>query len=433
MADQTEEIIYWIVLAICIPGIIGNAMSFTVIWKHRKWFPSSLLILALTAADLGVVLMGMFVSVYVAGGFQCTTPDVFTTCDIAGNVMHVVYFYVYYCSIYSTVLLSVDKYLIITKPLMVMKNNYKVFRRVCLGVMYVYVACLMIHHILGNFSRYPQCDYPYLSPNVNDVMNTVSDAVNYTLVSPVEPLPGCNNTESFRVLSNGTIYTTNPEELIQPVIKYYWEGGKYIPKPPGPPLPGYFQLCSGAPCYKYFGSVTPEGVDFCTDICPVQQLQLDPEFEAIYISLEFIFRFIIPTPILIYCNVKLVTVVRRAHAQREQLTGTRLNPRILNVVKIVVVIIGVFILSHLAALILFSMAAARPPNFRLFISISLLFAVANSSANILIYCYFLPAFRRFWKRLFTCGGAEPSESEMATDKERSSTAPATSISQLSQT
>ncbi len=402
--DFYVEVTYWIAAAICIPGIIGNGMSLIVVVKHRGWFPSSLMIQALTAADLGVVIIGIFVAIYTAGGFKCTTDDVYTTCDITGNIFHVVYFLVYYCSIYSTVLLSVDKYLVITQPMFVMRVNYKFIRRLTLGLMYIFVCCLLIHHILGNFSRYPQCDYPSLSQEVHEAMINISRSANFSILI-ADPSVSCNSTDFFQVLANGSIYlSSNNSELVQPLLDYYSSGHQG--------LPGYKELCVGSPCYMYFGDVTEDSVDFCTDICHVQQLQLDPNFTAIYQALEFVFRFAVPSTILIYCNVKLVHAVKQAQSRRaDMVTQSNVTSLSLNLIKIVVVIVGVFMINHLAALILFIMAAPGPDNFRLLIAASLVFAVINSSANVLIYCFFLPKFRHFWKMIWSCTKvpAEPPE------------------------
>ena len=101
-------------LVVCVLGILGNVSSLVVLIRHLKEIAGSRLLLALAVADLGVVLsIASRTLSYVSYGNSALT-----------RVLDWWFLYCYYCSIYLTVLLSVDRYLHTAKPFLLLRINY---------------------------------------------------------------------------------------------------------------------------------------------------------------------------------------------------------------------------------------------------------------------------------------------------------------------
>ncbi len=101
-------------LVVCVLGILGNLSSLIVLIRHLKEIAGSRLLLALAVADLGVVLsIASRTLSYVSYGNSALT-----------RVLDWWFLYCYYCSIYLTVLLSVDRYLHTAKPFLLLRINY---------------------------------------------------------------------------------------------------------------------------------------------------------------------------------------------------------------------------------------------------------------------------------------------------------------------
>ncbi len=131
-------------LTICVLGILGNVSSVAVLVRHLSEIPGSRLVLALGIADLGVVTaVAARILAYVVNGYS-----VFT------RILEWWFLYCYYCSIYLTILLSVDRYMQSAKSMLLLKINYKkILKRVTLAVFGVMLIDTL-PHLLGNFIKY---------------------------------------------------------------------------------------------------------------------------------------------------------------------------------------------------------------------------------------------------------------------------------------
>ncbi len=131
-------------IAVCVLGILGNVSSLTVLGRHLNEIPGSRLLLALGIADLGVVTaVTARILAFVAYGYSQLT-----------RVLEWWFLYCYYCSVYLTILLSVDRYMQSAKSMLLLRINYK--RIVKIAILSILGAMLLVTlpHLLGNFIKY---------------------------------------------------------------------------------------------------------------------------------------------------------------------------------------------------------------------------------------------------------------------------------------
>ncbi len=131
-------------IAVCVLGILGNVSSLTVLGRHLNEIPGSWLLLALGIADLGVVTaITARILAFVAFGYSRLT-----------RVLEWWFLYCYYCSVYMTILLSVDRYMQSAKSMLLLRINYK--RILKIAILSIFGATLLVSlpHLLGNFIKY---------------------------------------------------------------------------------------------------------------------------------------------------------------------------------------------------------------------------------------------------------------------------------------
>ncbi len=131
-------------LVICVLGIFGNVSSLIVLGRHLKEIAGSRLLLALGVADLGVVTsVASRTLSYVTYGNNWLT-----------KVLDWWFLYCYYCSIYITVLLSLDRYLHTAKSMLLRTIDYqRILKRLIVAVFAV-MLFITLPHLLGSFVRY---------------------------------------------------------------------------------------------------------------------------------------------------------------------------------------------------------------------------------------------------------------------------------------
>ncbi len=123
----------------CGLGFIGNVSSLFVLLRHQKDIAGSRPLLALTAADLGVVLSIAWRTIaYYTTVYSQQTLTAEWIC-----------LYWYYCSVYFTILLSVDRYLSSAYPMLLLKINYTNLQGRIIGTVFPAVFLITQPHLLG--------------------------------------------------------------------------------------------------------------------------------------------------------------------------------------------------------------------------------------------------------------------------------------------
>ncbi len=142
--------------------------SLVVLIRHLKEIAGSRLLLALAVADLGVVTsVASRTMAYVTYGNNWLT-----------QVLDWWFLYCCYCSIYVTILFSIDRYLHTAKSLLLRRINYhRLLKRAILAV-FVTMLFIVLPHLLGNSVRYHHgphvgksngCPFPSFCNNISSI------------------------------------------------------------------------------------------------------------------------------------------------------------------------------------------------------------------------------------------------------------------------
>ncbi len=172
---------------------------------------------------------------------------------------------------------------------------------------------------------------------------------------------------------------------------------------------------------------TPYGAKLC--IVDVSAMKYDPDFvKAVYLGIDLPLRYVIPCCLLALINILLVRSVRKAQRRHSEISQTA-STSLLNlpVLRSTVGIVFVFLICHTGGVGLFVLNVLREfskhnegyigTGVNVFIEetmatmglemrySALLLAAINSSVNIVLYCFFLPTFRKQWNLIFVvrCG------------------------------
>ena len=311
-------------IVVSVLGILGNVSSVAVLWRHLGEIPGSRLLLALGIADLGVVtaVVGRILA-YVEYGYSQLT-----------RVLEWWFLYCYYCSVYLTILLSVDRYLHTAKSMLLLRINYRRIQKRAVAVVLVVMMVITLPHLLGNF------------------------------------------------------------------IKYH-HGRK------------------------------------------ADYMRHDPDFvKAVYLGIDLPLRYIIPCITLGIVNTQLILAVQRVQWKHAAITrAARASLFSLPILKVAAMIVTVFVICHTGGSAIFFIDISRffysrnvpdgdARNLKaiwmeesthiealVFQHMAFLLANVNSSVNVLIYCFFLPVFRRCWKRMFwSITGKKETEKKTKTSK-----------------
>ncbi len=139
-------------VAVGIMGLFGTLSSLPVLVRNRTENPIFRLLIGLTVADAGVLVsLSLLVPIY--AGWTCNWPRVLV------RAPHHAYRYFYFCSIYLTVLLSLDRYLVTSRPLMMRRINYKKLQRRLIAAVFAGVLLLVVPDVLANELYYIGCSH----------------------------------------------------------------------------------------------------------------------------------------------------------------------------------------------------------------------------------------------------------------------------------
>ncbi len=395
-------------VAVCILGVIGNVSSLVVLKRKINDIAGSRVLLALAVADLGVVSsIAARTLAYFAYGYVRLT-----------RILEWCFLYFYYCSIYLTVFLSLDRYLHTAKSMLLIRINYKsIVNRVTCGIFAVAVL-ISLPHLVGNFVRYHQGQHFVSVTECPGQLKALCDVNATTMATQVQ---------------NATIRNQHcpPTEHADPSLVHYLlrefcsvvqdhnftsaceyqpvrvEAAKFV-----------------APVVASIVRVTPLKIDVCDRTAVAMRHDADFVLAA-YIGVDIPMRYVIPCSILAVVNVKLVLAVRRAQTRHAEIAKADVTSLIkLPVLKSVLAIVLVFLVCHTGGLGIFILdllrtfagSSHRGSPYGSVIQtylkedfataglatrcIAFLLSAINSTVNIVIYCFFLPIFRKHWQELF---------------------------------
>ncbi len=142
--ERTWQLLNFFTEAVCGLGFVGNLSALFVLVQHRKEIAGSRLLLALAVADLGVVLsIALRTLTYAKYGYS--QPTLTAEC---------VFLYWYYCSIYMTVFLSLDRCLSSASPMLLLKIDYSALQKKVMAVIFSVAFAVTLPHLLGNTITY---------------------------------------------------------------------------------------------------------------------------------------------------------------------------------------------------------------------------------------------------------------------------------------
>ncbi len=395
-------------VVVCTFGILGNVSSVAVLRRHFSDIPGARLLLTLGIADLGVATaVTMQILAYVAYGYSELT-----------KVLEWWFLYCYYCSIYVTVFVSVDRFLQTAKPLLLLKINYRRIQRIVISAIFGASLVVSLPHLLGGFIKYYH--QPHLVRFVGcDVIKTTCD--NWERRASTEDsiyVYTCSKESQERVdLSYALNYTEAKRyiNVIQAACSFQKEADYTICYRPVSVPAAKFDIS------MIIGVDTSSEVDVCNST--EDYMRHDSEFvKAVYLGVDLPLRYAIPVIALAITNICLVLAVRRAQNKHADITRTaRVSLFNLPVLKSVAAIVFVFLICHTAGSAIFIMNIVHPLLGRTYLAmlehsqtntllhsdthrktlvfkhLGLLLASVNSSINVVVYCCFLPIFRHIWK------------------------------------
>ncbi len=395
-------------VAVCILGVIGNVSSMIVLKRKINDIAGSRVLLALAVADLGVVSsIAARTLAYVAYGYVRLT-----------RILEWCFLYFYYCSIYLTVFLSLDRYVHTAKSMLLLRINYKrIVNRVICGIFAV-ALLISLPHLVGNFVRYHQGEHfvsvtecpgqPEMLCDVNETIMALR-VENATIRNRHCPAtqhsdPGLHHylLREFCSVVKDHNFTSACE--YQPV---HVKAAKFA-----------------IPVVASIVSVAPLEIDTCHRTS--ESMRHDPDFVlGTYIGVDIPMRYVIPCTMLVVLNVKLMRAVRRAQKRHAEITQAAITSLIkFPVLKSVLAIVFVFLVCHTGGLGIFILDLLRTfagnshraspygSAIQIYINedlataglatrcIAFLLSAINSTVNIVIYCFFLPIFRQHWQNLF---------------------------------
>ncbi len=406
-------------LVVCVLGVIGN-VSLVVLKSHLNEIAGSLLLLALAVADLGVV----------SGVAFCTLSYVTNGNTRFTQVLEWWFLYSYYCSIYLTILLSLDRYLHTAKSMLLRVINYqKILKRAILAVFAVMLV-ISLPHLLGTYVRYFYGSHMVrIKACAKDGNFTRQDLCN---LSPSNwEIHVCGDTVSsgrnvsYSDLAKNTQFVDAicreiPQLQNETYCSYTRCRCRFVHVPSDKFRPTYFATID------YDARHQKRSLKNSLHVCSLDMkaMRYDPDFvKVVYLGIDLPLRYMIPCLVIVVMNIRLVVVVRKANQRHSEIAQTsRRSLFNLPVLRSVIGILSVFLGCHTGGIGLFIVDVYRaldgsPGNefgttVNAFLSedratrglemkgSAYLLAAVNSAVNILLYCFFLPAFREKWATFF---------------------------------
>ena len=411
-------------LVVCVLGVLGNFSSLVVLIQHLNEIAGSRLLLALAVADLGVVSSIAFrtLSYITYGNSQLT------------QVLEWWFLYCYYCSIYLTVLLSIDRYLHSAKSMFLRKINYKKILRRAIVAVFAVMLVVSLPHLLGPYVQYLYGSHLVrirACPRKGTFCNLTSSQWEVNVCGE-KSFAGRN--VSYSELGEYQMFADAMcSHFSNRTICWLGCGCQLVSLPAEKFRRTYFaeidyeaRLKAGSPKLKNSLSV-------CS--LDMKSMRHDPDFvKAVYLGIDLPLRYIIPCLVLVVLNVYLVVVVRKANQRHSEITNTsRTSLLNLPVLRSVVGIVFVFLGCHSGGIGLFIIDIFRVfensdrvglgTTVNVFLGedratrglemrgSAYLLAAVNSAINILLYCFFLPAFRDKWVSFFNLSRKQRSNSK----------------------
>ncbi len=404
-------------LVICILGVFGNVSSLIVLGRHLKEIAGSRLLLALGVADLGVVTsVASLILSYATYGNNWLT-----------QVVDWWFLYCYDCSIYVTVLLSLDRYLHTAKAMLLRRIDYqRILKRVILAV-FVVMLFISLPHLLGNFVRYPHgphvgrsrhCPFRSFCENVSSI-SVLHKSCNEQQDNSFSP----SKQEAYNRFTSGLCDLAEKSNYNDSVC---FSQPVYVPTDK---FKHHFNALYDFYSYRrYVQDQYVEVHELQVTLCSVaaSAMRYDIDFvKAVYLGIDLTLRYVIPCGILVFTNIALVVSVRKAQRRHSDISQTA-STSLLNmpVLRTALGIVFVFLICHTggAGLFILDVFRAFAEQTKGFIGTTvnvfmdedlatqglemkysaLLLAAVNSSLNVAMYCFFLPNFRNYWRLLFLC-------------------------------
>ncbi len=411
-------------LVVCVLGVLGNVSSLVVLIQHLNEIAGSRLLLALAVADLGVVSSISFrtLSYVTYGNSQLT------------QVLEWWFLYCYYCSIYLTVLLSIDRYLHSAKSMFLRKINYKKILKRAIFAVFAVMLVISLPHLLGPCIQYFYGSHMVIiraCPKNGTFCNLTSSQWEVNVCGE-KSFAGRNISYSELGEYQGFVDAMCSQFSNRAIC--WWECGcQLVSLPVGKFRHTYFAEIDYEARLRTNYPKLKNSLRVCS--LDMKSMRHDPDFvKAVYLGIDLPLRYIIPCLVLVVLNIYLVVVVRKANQRHSEIANTSRTPLLnLPVLRSVVGIVFVFLGCHTGGIGLFIIDIFRVfensdrvglgTTVNVFLGensatrglemkgSAYLLAAVNSVINILLYCFFLPTFREKWVSFFNVGRKQRSPSK----------------------
>ncbi len=306
-SNEKWEAFHLSTLVFCVLGVLGNVSSLVVLVRHLDEIAGSRLLLALAVADLGVVSSIAFrtLSYVTYGNSQLT------------RVLAWWFTYWYYCSIYLTLFVFLDRYFKTAKWMLLLKINYpKIVRRTILAVFGVMLV-VSLPHLLGACVRYFDGLHLITIRSCPCDRNLSSCDVS----SSVWEIRMCNDT-----LSSDRSYSYSElgeqQTFVDAVCNISGScslgcGYGFVSIPVDKFKPTYFVRVD------YDARQAGQLEKNSLRVCPLdtKYMRSDPTFvKAVYLGIDLPFRYAIPCCFLLFLSIRLVNAVYKARKRNRALT-----------------------------------------------------------------------------------------------------------------
>ncbi len=369
----------------------------------------SRLLLALGVADLGVVTsVASRTLSYATYGNNWLT-----------KVVDWWFLYCYYCSIYITVLLSLDRYLHTAKAMLLRRIDYQSILKRLIVAVFAVMLLITLPHLLGNFVRYhhgPHVGRSLHCPFRSFCENASSIRVRRKFCNQQDNALSPSKQEAYNRLTSGLCDLAEKSDYNHSVC---FSQPVYVPT-------NKFRHRLNALYNFYSSKYATENLQVTLCTVAASAMRYDIDFvKAVYLGIDLTLRYVIPCCILVFINIALVVSVRKAQRQHSDISQTA-STSLLNmpVLRTAMGIVFVFLICHTggAGLFILDVFRAFAEQTKGFIGTTvnvfmdedlatqglemkysaLLLAAVNSSLNVAMYCFFLPNFRNYWRLLFLC-------------------------------
>ncbi len=293
-------------LVVCVLGILGNMSSLVVLSRHLNQIAGSRLLFSLAVADLGVVTsIASRTLSYAAYGNNWLT-----------QVVDWCFLYFCYCSIYLTILLSIDRYLHTAKAMLLRRINYnRILKRTILAAFAVMLV-ITLPHLLGSFVKYHHGSHTARA----DQCPSAEFCKSKPIPQPQDGFSFCNQYRNTTFLSSSEqeVYTRMTTELCHLARKQNHTKLSCRGKPLSVPATKFRPTIT-----VLYGFISREliGVTVCT--VAEGRMRHDTDFvKAVYLGLDLPLRYIIPCLTLAVVNIRLVVSVCKAQRRHSDISQT---------------------------------------------------------------------------------------------------------------